>query len=85
MNNIYFPSCSIYSASFPVQHGKLQSDAQKAEGSMMKVLFSHLNIYVTKEEWISRIQPHENADLHFIPPFCFIFRFLNTLPLGTYF
>lgn len=58
---------------------------QKVEGSMMKVLISHLSIYVAKEEWISRIQPHESADLHFIPPFCFIFRFLNTLPLGAYF
>lgn len=59
--------------------------SQKAEGSMMKLLISHLSVYVAKEEWISRIQPHKSADLHFIPPFCFIFRFLNTIPLGAYF
>lgn len=48
--------------------------SQKAEGSMMKVLISHLSVYFAKEEWISRIQPHENADLHFIPPFLFYFQ-----------
>lgn len=52
---------------------------------MMKVFISHLSTYIAKKEWISRIQPHGRADLHFILPFCFIFRFLNTFPLGVFF
>lgn len=81
---ISLPVAFILSASFSSM-GSCSLMSQKAEGSMKKMLISHLSVYIAKEEWISRIQPHESADLHFISPFCFIFRFLNTFPLEAYF